>query len=152
MQLNTKDVAAGLLFIAIGAFFALNAWFNLRIGRALNMGPGYFPLLLGVILIGFGGAIAVNAINKPQEVFGKVSIRGIVLVIGAVFVFGLTARKLGLGPSLILTTFMASMSTDRATLISSILLSIGLSIFCVLVFVYALGLPYPVIGPWLGGR
>ena len=152
MQINTRDVAAGLLFIAIGGFFALNSWFNLRMGTALNMGPGYFPLLLGLILIGFGVAIAVNAVNKPAELIGKVSIRGIVLVIGAVLVFGFTARRLGLGPSLFVTTFMASMSTERATLISSILLSIGLSVFCVLVFVYALGLPYPVIGPWLGGR
>ncbi len=152
MQVNTKDVAAGLLFIFIGGFFALNSVIHLRIGRALNMGPGYFPLMLGLILIGFGIAIAVNAFGKPEELIGKVSVRGVVLVIGSVVFFGLTARKLGLAPSLAVATFMASMSTDRATLISSILLSIGLAIFCVLVFVYALGLPYPVIGPWLGGR
>ena len=59
MQRNLKDLAAGALFVAIGGFFTLNAWFNLTIGNALAMGPGYFPILLGLVLIGLGAAIAL---------------------------------------------------------------------------------------------
>ena len=52
--MNLKDCAAGMLFVAIGLLFAVNAWLGLSIGSAFAMGPGYFPILLGVILIGFG--------------------------------------------------------------------------------------------------
>jgi hypothetical protein len=67
MRMNPRDLAAGALFIAIGGFFALNAWLNLAVGRAFAMGPGYFPILLGMILIGFGIAIGAAGLGKPAS-------------------------------------------------------------------------------------
>ena len=54
--MNLKDCVAGTLFVAIGLLFAVNAWLRLSVGSALAMGPGYFPILLGLILIGLGAA------------------------------------------------------------------------------------------------
>jgi hypothetical protein len=151
MRVNIKDFAAGGLFIAIGAWFAQSAWFNLKIGRAFNMGPGYFPVVLGLILIGFGAVIAISAINKPQELIGRVSWRGLLLVIGGVAFFGATVRGLGLPASLGGTTFLAAMSTGRTSWLEGIILSVVMAAFCTLLFIYGLGLPYRVLGPWLGG-
>ena len=67
MRLNLRDLAAGALFIAIGSFFALSAFLNLPIGRAFAMGPGYFPMLLGLILIGFGLAIAIAGFAQSGD-------------------------------------------------------------------------------------
>ena len=50
MQLNTKDVAAGAIFVLLGLAFAISAMMGLRMGSGLNMGPGYFPRALGFIL------------------------------------------------------------------------------------------------------
>jgi hypothetical protein len=151
MQANLRDVAAGAVFIAIGAFFALNAWFNLKIGHAFSMGPGYFPVLLGTILVALGLAIAVQAVGRPTEAFGRVPWRSVGLIVGSIVFFAVTVRGFGLAPSLALATFMAGMSSGRMTAVPAALLSIVLTAFCVLVFITALGLPYPVIGPWLGG-
>jgi hypothetical protein len=30
-------------------------------------------------------------------------------------------------------------------------MAVGLTVFCVLVFLEGLGIPLPVLGPWLGG-
>ena len=46
-----KDLLAGAIFIAIGAFFLSNAWRNLEIGTSFQMGPGYFPVVLAGILL-----------------------------------------------------------------------------------------------------
>jgi hypothetical protein len=149
MQVNPKDFAGGLLFVAIGGFFALNAWFNLKIGQAFNMGPGYFPVVLGVILVGFGVAIAASSIKKPPEAFGNVSWRGVVLVLAAVVFFGAMVRRLGFAPTLAVTTFLAATAPARSKPLISLIFSIGMAIFGTLIFIYALRLPYPVFGPLL---
>jgi hypothetical protein len=151
MRVNIRELAGGAMFVAIGAFFALNAWFGLRIGQAFSMGPGYFPIVLGLVLIGLGLAVAAGGRGRPAERLGPVPWRGIVLVTAAVVFFAFAGRKLGLAPSLAVATFMAAMAPQQATLVSAALLSLALTAFCVAVFVHALGLPYPVIGPWLGG-
>lgn len=149
MQVNPKDIAAGAIFIAIGLFFGLNAWMNLRIGKAFSMGPGFFPVVLGAILVALGLAIMVTAYGRQPEAFGSVPWRGIGMVMFAVIFFAVTVRGLGMAPSLGIATVVAAMSSGRISLPAAILVSIALTAFCVLVFIYALSLPYPVIGPWL---
>ena len=113
------------------------------------MGPGYFPVLLGLVLVGLGGAIAYSAVGKPQEAFGMVAWRGITLVTVGIVFFAVTVRGLGMAPSLAIASFLAARASGRLSLLGSLLLAIGLSAFCVVLFIYALRLPYPVIGNWL---
>ena len=147
--MNLRDCAAGTLFVAIGLLFAVNAWLRLSVGSALTMGPGYFPVLLGVILIGFGLAIFLAGLRQPMQPFGTVSWRGVGLVTGAILFFGLTVRGLGMAPALGGATLLAALSTERNSLLFALLLSFCLTAFCVALFVYALQLPYAAIGPWL---
>ena len=147
--MNLKDCASGILFVAIGLLFAVNAWLGLPIGSAFSMGPGYFPILLGLALIGLGAAIVLSGLRKPAESFGTVSWRGVGLVTGAILFFGLAVRGLGMAPALGGATLLAALSTERNSLLFALLLSLCLTAFCVVLFVYALQLPYAAIGPWL---
>lgn len=149
VQINRKDLAAGAVFIAIGLYFGLSAWFGLRIGRATAMGPGYFPVWLGAILVGFGLVIAIAAIGKPSVPMGIVSWRGVSLVTAGVVFFGVTVRGLGFAPALFFGVMMAALSTEKTSLRSAAIISFVLSAFSIAVFVWALRLPYDVIGPWL---
>ena len=57
---NPKDFWSGALFIAIGiATIVLGSRYTL--GTAARMGPGYFPRILGILLIALGGILAVRA-------------------------------------------------------------------------------------------
>jgi hypothetical protein len=149
MAVNPRDLVAGIVFIVIGAAFGGNAWLTLRLGEANAMGPGYFPVLLGLILVGFGGAIVFSSVGKPRETFGIVPWQGIALVTAAIVFFALTVRGLGMAPSLGIATFIAAQASGRLSLPGSLLLAVGLTAFCVVMFIYALRLPYPVIGSWL---
>ncbi len=57
-----KDVAAGAFFIAVGLLYAGIAWKWLPVGRALNMGPGYFPLVLSCLLTVLGAATLIRGL------------------------------------------------------------------------------------------
>jgi hypothetical protein len=152
VRVNRKDLAAGLVFVAIGLAFGLNAWFTLRIGAARSMGPGYFPVLLGATLVGLGLAIGASALKRPAEPFGAVPWRGLVLVILSIVFFAATVRGLGMAPSLGLATVVAALSSGRLSVWAALALSAVLTTLCILIFLYALQLPYPVIGPWLAAR
>ena len=149
MSLNLRDFTAGAAFIVIGLAFGVNAWLSLRLGQANAMGPGYFPVMLGLVLVGLGGAIAFSAIGRTSEPLGRFSWRGTALVTLAIVFFAVTVRGLGMAPALAGATLMAALASGKLSLRGSLALAMGLSAFCVAVFIYALRLPFPVIGPWL---
>jgi putative tricarboxylic transport membrane protein len=151
MQLNYKDVAAGAIFIALGLAFALSAMMGLRMGSGFNMGPGYFPRALGFILVGLGAIIVLGAIGKANSPIGKISWRGVVLVTAALFYFAFGVRTLGMVPALSGCIVLACLASDRISLLRACIISAVLTGFATLLFVYALGLPISLIGPWLGG-
>lgn len=149
MTFDTREVAAGLLFIAIGGFFAIDSLLFLRIGTTLSMGPGYFPLVLGLVLVALGLAIALKGIGAPPEPFGPVPWRGGAFVIGAVVFFGATVRGLGIVPALGIATMLAAKSSPKTGWVGAVILSAALTSFSTFVFVHLLGVPVPIFGRWL---
>lgn len=147
MQANYRDVAAGGVFIAIAGLFALGT-LDLKIGTALRMGPGYFPLLLAGVLAVIGAVILIKAIGRPNVSLGEVSWRGSALILIAPIVFGLTVRWLGLAPSVALAVLIASFASRRSTVKLAVILTLTLTVFCVVVFQKMLGVPIPIFaGP-----
>jgi hypothetical protein len=145
-----KDVLAGLVFLAIGLSFTVVAA-TYGIGSANQMGPGSFPLVLGLILAGLGGFIAARGLADGEEgPIGAVPWRAVALLVGAVIVFGLTVRSLGLAPSTFLASFMSAFASRRTTLPTAVLIAVGLTVLSVLVFVFALSLRLPLFPSWFG--
>ncbi|RWC47699.1 MAG: tripartite tricarboxylate transporter TctB family protein [Mesorhizobium sp.] len=136
------------LFIAFGACFALQS-FGLEIGTAFRMGPGYFPLILAIVLILLGAVILVQAVRFEGESIGHIAWRGMLLILPAPIFFGLTVRGLGFIPSIFLTALIASFASRRMKPVTALVLSACLTLFAFLVFSYALGLPFRRFGPWL---
>ena len=142
---NQKDFWAGLLFTAFGLFFS---GFGTRytFGTAARMGPGYFPTVLGIILIIFGVVIALGALSPKTEEsrVQKFSWATILLVLGSVVLFGLLLTRAGLIISLAAVVIVSSYASHefgwRATLVNTVVL-IAL---CLVVFVYALSLQFPL--------
>lgn len=150
MNVNTKDLPAGLLFIAIAALFALGTQ-ELDLGTARKLGPGAFPLILAGALGLLGLIIVAQAFRNPVTHAMVIPWRGILLIIVAPVLFGLTVRGLGLVASIALVVIVSAFASHRMSAKLAILLTIGLTVFCVLVFSIGLGLPLRLIGPWLGG-
>ena len=150
MTANSKDLSAGLLFIAVAALFAAGTM-ELDLGTALRLGPGAFPLLLAGVLALLGLVIVVQAFRHPTAHVVAIPWRGIALIVVAPVIFGLTVRGLGLVASVALIVAVSAFASQRMSLKLAIALTVGLTVFCVLVFNVGLGLPLRLVGPWLGG-
>jgi hypothetical protein len=144
---RTNGLCAAL-FIFFGGFFAIQS-LGLDIGTAFRMGPGYFPLVLAIVLIVLGAIILVQAVRVEGEPIGAIAWRGMAFILPAPIFFGLTVRGLGFVPSIFLTALIAAFASGRMKPLPALLLSAGLTLFSVLVFSYALGLPFQRFGPWL---
>ncbi|MCO5158818.1 MAG: tripartite tricarboxylate transporter TctB family protein [Aquamicrobium sp.] len=147
MTFNRSDLGAGAIFVAIGLFFGVTTLMDLDIGTARRMGPGFFPIMLSGILIALGLIIALKSVGHADEARGPLPWRGLVVLLSVPVIFGMLIRPLGMAPVLALTTFVTSFASTRMSLKAAVLLALGLTIFCVVVFNFGLGLPLRLFGP-----
>lgn len=144
-----KDILAGAVFIALGLAFALGA-LAYDVGDPLRMGPGYMPLALGIVVAALGIGIVIKGFLAGEgDAIGAVDWRVIVLLTAALLFFGLTVRGLGVAASLLGTTLLASLARARTSLIEVVVISVSLTVFSVVLFIYVLQLRLPLTGPWL---
>jgi hypothetical protein len=148
---SLSDTLAGLIFAAIGLAFAGAAVSSYELGTPAQMGPGFFPMVLGGILVALGITIVVKGYIAGEEtVIGEVPWRAVSLIIGAVVFFGATVRGLGLVPVLVATVFVAGLAGKRTGLVAPAVIAIALTVLSIAIFVIALGLRLPLFGTWFG--
>jgi hypothetical protein len=147
---SPKDFFAGLLFLAISGIFAFGV-LELPIGTAFRMGPGYFPLILTILLAVFGLIILINGVRVPGPAIGVVPWRGIALITLPVIFFGATLKGLGMIPALSITVFVTTLASRLWDLKTSVAVTVVLVFFSWLIFLRGLGLPISLFGPWVGG-
>ncbi|SMC52377.1 tripartite tricarboxylate transporter TctB family protein [Rhizobium sp. RU36D] len=146
-SIDRTNALCGGAFIGLGLFFTVQS-LSLDLGTALRMGPGYFPLVLSVILILLGLVILGQAFREQGEPIGRLAWRGMLFILPAPVLFGLTVRGLGFVPALFLASFIASFASQRMRPLGAVALAAAITVFSVLVFSYALGLPFERFGPW----
>ena len=158
---NQPDFYSGLMFIGAGVAFALGAT-NYTVGSGARMGPGYFPLMLGVMMALVGIAIALKAMaRQPGDVekIGKWAWRPLVYVITANIVFGvllggirqINLPAFGLMAAIYALTFIASMAQADWQFKRTFFLATALAIGSYLTFVIALKLQFPVWPEFITG-
>ncbi len=149
MPRSQRDILAGLAFVGFGVAFALLS-IGYGIGTTVRMGPGYFPFFLGGALVLLGALIVGRGILAGEDgPIGVIPWRAVALILGAVVIFGLTVRGLGLIPSTLVTTLMAAFASRRTGVLAAVAISVGLTVLCFLVFVIALSLRLPLVGTWI---
>jgi hypothetical protein len=144
---NNKDFLAGLLMIAVGAggfYMALDYPF----GSALRMGPGYFPRVLAGILMAFGLYVLIRGLRSGEKVQGPWGWKPLAFIIAALVVFGFTMDRLGLIPALVVMFILSALGGHEFRWKEVAILTVVMSAFAVGVFVYGLGLPYPLWGAY----
>ena len=146
---HPKDIYAGLMYAAIGVGAIVVAQ-SYNMGTSVRMGPGYFPTVLGALLLIVGSISMVRAFTHEGEAIKRFFWKEIVLVLGSVALFGIMVRGAGLLPSLLVLVVVSAWASDQFKIKNTLLLAVVTSIFSVLVFVKGLGLPFAIIGPWFG--
>jgi len=149
--MDRKDTTAGMLFIAVGGFFALYAYSKLRMGTLLHMGPGFFPVVVGVILALLGLGTILQAVGRPSVPFGVIPWRGVILISLAPIILGAAMAGLGFVPALALSLLVSAFASRKISPLVAVMLTGFLVALSLLIFDVGLGLPLRLFGPWIGG-
>ncbi len=158
---SQKDFFSGLMFMGIGVAFAWGAT-TYNVGNGARMGPGYFPLYLGVLMIILGAAITFKALvveTMDGEKIGKAAWRPLFFVILANLVFGALLAGLpyfgfpamGLIVAIYALTFISSMAEKGWKFKPTLILATVLAVGSYLAFVVALKLQFPVWPEFITG-
>jgi len=150
MTRNGKDFWTGLIYIFFGSSAILIAR-DYGMGTAIKMGPGYFPTILGGLLVAIGVISMIRSFIVAGTPVGAFVFKGLALVTISVLVFGFILRGLGLAIALPLLVIISAYGSTQFRWRPTLLMAAGMTIFCVFVFLKGLGIPLPIIGPWLGG-
>jgi len=141
---NNKDIWSGLMLIVIGAAAILVAR-NYPFGTALRMGPGFFPVVLGGLLIVFGLAILAIGLRQGESMAGSWSLRALIILPLSLILFGLLMEYAGFVPAMLVLIVGSATASTEFRFLEVLLFAAGLTALSVAVFVWALGLPYPLI-------
>ncbi|HSC98937.1 MAG TPA: tripartite tricarboxylate transporter TctB family protein [Casimicrobiaceae bacterium] len=145
---NPKDFWAGALFVAIGVgTIILGSRYTL--GSAARMGPGYFPRILGILLIVLGTVLALRATRTSGPPLPRFQWRPLVVVLGSVVLFGAIVNWMGVALSTVILIVAASAASREFRPREALIAGVLLATLAVGVFVIGLQLQLPI---WPGQR
>jgi len=146
---NPKDFWPGFIYMAFG-ISALIIARDYKMGTALKMGPAYFPAIVSALLVLVGIISVVRSFVKEGSPIGSFTVKGLFIIAASTLVFGFILRGAGLIialPVFVISSFYASRWFNWR---HSIMLAVGVSAFCIIVFLKGLGIPIPLVGSWFG--
>jgi hypothetical protein len=145
--LENRDFWAGVMLIVVGAATMLISR-NYAFGTALRMGPGYFPTVLGGILILFGLYLVVSGLRSSARIEGSWSLRAMIMLPLAFVLFGVLMTHAGFVPALLVLIFVSALAGPQFKVVEVLVLSVALTAISVALFVWGLGLPYQLIADY----
>jgi hypothetical protein len=141
---NNKDFWAGLVFAGTGAATMLIAR-HYPFGTTLRMGPGYFPRVLGGILVLFGLYVMARGLRINGKIQGNWSVRALIVLPLSMVLFGIMMEYFGFLPALVTLVFGSAAASREFKFIEVLLLTLMLTLLSVALFIWGLGLPYPLV-------
>ena len=138
---SNKDLLSGLLFLAIGVAAILVAR-DYSFGTAMRMGSGYFPTVLGGILVLFGVFLMVRGARSREQAPTMWGWKPLACIAASMVVFGFLMPRLGLVPALAALFFISALGGREFRFKEVLVLTAVMTAFAVAVFVYVLKLPF----------
>lgn len=158
---SEKDFFSGLMFVIVGGAFAIGAT-NYTVGNGARMGPGYFPLMLGILLSVLGLLVMVKGLrskSKDGDKIGSFAWKPLCFVIGSNLLFGILLGGLpsiglpsmGLIAAIYGLTIVASLAGEKFFLKGTLILATLLAILSYLAFVKLLNLQFQIWPAFITG-
>ncbi|HKB82553.1 MAG TPA: tripartite tricarboxylate transporter TctB family protein [Burkholderiales bacterium] len=141
---NPRDFFAGMIFVLFG-LCAVLVGRGYPMGTALRMGAGYFPFVLGALLLVLGAAICVKSLVVAGENLEAIGLRPLLRVLLAIGAFALSVDSLGLVAATILMTLVGAAASPESRWWEVAILTVTLLGLSVGVFAYGLGLPFKLL-------
>lgn len=144
----TKDLLSGALFILFGLGTIIVAS-QYKLGNAMRIGPGTFPIILGVIVVLIGLAVAIRAIRNPgsSETIIAWELKPLLFIVLSTVAFSLAIGTLGLIPAIVAVVIVGHFASREASLRELACMAVMLCALATGIFIYGLNLPIP-LGFW----
>jgi len=108
------------------------------------MGPGYFPTVLGGLVTLGGIIVLIEGMVKPEPIGRTWSVRALIILPISALVFGVLMEHAGFVPAVFLLCLIAALASPEFSIKQHTILAAGLTLGCVALFIWGLGLPYPL--------
>ena len=141
---SPRDFFAGVIFLLFGLCAVLMGR-GYPMGTARNMGAGYFPVVLGALLVLFGTVISIKSLMIAGEKLENIGLRPLLLVLLAIGVFAGSVDSLGIVAATILMTVIGAAASPESRWREVVVLTLVLLGLSVGVFTYGLGLPFKLL-------
>jgi hypothetical protein len=140
-MLKDKDILTGMLFVGIGGAFVIGAA-DYGMGTTRRMGPGYFPVMIGLVLALVGLILAArSAIRRRPHIIGRLYLRPVASLTASILSFSALINSVGLIAACMACTLVAGLATSETRYKEIILVAIAMTAFSAIVFTGLLGLP-----------
>ena len=158
---SQADFFSGAMFTTVGGAFAIGAT-SYTIGDGARMGPGYFPLMLGILLAVLGAVIMFRAMvveTTDGDPIGKWAWKPLAFVLGANLAFGVLLGGLpsiglpamGMIIAIYALTIISSMAGEQFRLRDVLILATILAAGSYVAFIWALKLQIQVWPTFISG-
>ena len=114
-------------------------------GSTMRMGPGYFPSVLGGILVLFGVYVMIVGLRKGEKIAVRCSLRAVIVLPLSLIAFGVLMTHAGFIPAMAALVFGSASAGREFKFVEVLLLTVLLTGLSVAIFIWGLGLPYPLI-------
>lgn len=141
-----QDFGAGILFVVIGLGGLIFAQ-DLSFGSSHNMGPGYFPTILSVLILAIGVVVMLKGVTIEGPEIEEIRLRPLLVMVASMLLFGLLIKTAGLVVTGTLITIFVAYAQAGVRIRETVVFALALTAFITIVFVYALGQPLPI---WWG--
>jgi putative tricarboxylic transport membrane protein len=143
---DQRDFWSGILFIAFGC---AGLWIgrNYPFGTLVRMGPGFFPLMMCLALVGIGGFVLARSLVVAGEPLERTAFWPQLLILAAIVAFGLLIERIGLAVAVMAVAVVSGIAAQGLRWFELIALALAMSAISVALFVYLLGQPIPVWVP-----
>ena len=141
---NRQNFAAGAFFTAFGMACAILAR-SYSMGTSDDIGPGYFPFWIAVLLTLLGSAVCLSSLapQAQETTIDKLDWKSTLWIVGSATLFAFLLEYLGAVFSTMILVLISSMGSHEHSLKGSIVSSVILALLVYLIFVKGLGLPFP---------
>ena len=141
---NNSDFYSGLLLVAVAAV-ALLYIRTLEIGTVLQMGPGYFPLGLALVLLGMGLCLVAKGMLSGGNPVGSLHLRPLIFILLSFAAFGVLVERAGLIIAILAQVAIAHFASVETRWRQSVVTGVLLAAASAVIFVWLLKIPVDLL-------
>lgn len=138
-RLNIAEILAALAFVGLGAFMLWQAS-GYPYGEIRRMGPGFFPVWIGVVLVGFGVALVLEVRHLKTPV-PPVAFRPLLAIPFGLLGFALLVERAGLVPATMLLIAASTLGDRPFRPRAALLTTVAVTALAYLILIRGLGMP-----------